>query len=85
MPLSDDGTTDFENTSANVDVLEEPDPKLDEKLLYMIGRISVIRQLLDEEAPLSPTTIKRIHRLKSLVAELPVPKVEKKRVGFTSP
>lgn len=84
MPITDDGEMDLENTSASVDVLEEPDPKLDEKLLYMIGRVSVLRQLLDEDAPLGPTTIKRIRRLKSMVADLPVPETVKKKVGFSS-
>lgn len=85
MAVSDDGETDFENTSASVDVLSEPDPKLDEKVLYLIGRVAIIRQLLDEETPFSSTTIRRLKRLKALVNDLPLPSVVSKKVGFEKP
>lgn len=81
-PLDDCGEVDYENTGGGVDVLAEPDPKLDEKLLYLIGRVAVIRELLEEDAPISPTTRKRIKRLQTLIADLPVPEVAEKKVGF---
>ncbi len=83
MPLTDDGEMDLENTSPDVSVLSEADPKLDEKLLYLIGRVAVIRELLEEGVPMGPTTVKRLKRLQAAVAALPVPEVEKpKKVGF---
>lgn len=78
-----DEDVDYGTHTADVTALKEPDAKLDEKLLYLIGRVAVIRQLLEEEAPMSPTTVKRLKRLQKLVTELPVPEVEKPRkVGF---